>query len=344
MTRSWTMAIAALALVSLCTMQAAGATKVQLRAVLPLPPQSWLYQGLQRFKKNVENNSKGEIEVTIIPSSPLYEGKEIRSAAASRTIEIGALLLSDYSADIPAANFFAQPFMFFSEPLMKAAVASQGPVRAPLDLAILQSNGVRVLWWQAAGATVLISKGESVLTPADIAGKKVRVPLPALAQMVQLCGATPVVEAASGPESDTVKSAKTDMIMVPIANVLDGKLWTVMRALTVTHHIAQEFVIVMNEGVSNSLTSDQKRAVQEAAAETERYMYEDIRQDESENMEIAAKNGMKVAEVTAEQAALWKACATPMLESFLQQSGDLGQKLMDGYRRILADIYRQQRK
>jgi TRAP-type C4-dicarboxylate transport system substrate-binding protein len=78
--------------------------------------------------------------------------------------------------------------------------------------------------------------------------------------------------------------------------------------------------------------------------ETERYMYDDIRQDENENIELAAKNGMKVAEVTAVQAALWKGCATPMLESFLQQSGDLGQKVMEGYRRILVDIYRQQRK
>jgi C4-dicarboxylate-binding protein DctP len=343
MTRSWTRAIAALGLAVLCTLPCPVAAKVQLRAVLPLQPQSWLYQGLQRFKKNVENGSKGEIEITIIPSSPLYEGKEIRAAAASGAIEVGALLLSDYSADIPAANFFAQPFMFFSEPIMKAAVAAQGPVRAPLDQAILQSNGVHVLWWQAAGATVLISKGEAVLTPADIAGKKVQVPLPALAQMVQLCGATPV-EAASKPESATIESGKTDMIIVPIANVVDGKLWTMMTALTVTHHIAQEFVIVINERVFNSLTGDQKRAVQEAAAETERYMYDDIRQDENENIELAAKNGMKVAEVTAIQASLWKGCATPMLESFLEQSGGLGQKVMDGYRRILIDAYRQQKK
>jgi C4-dicarboxylate-binding protein DctP len=316
--------------------------KQQLRAVLALSPESWLYQGLQRFKKNVEKSSNGEIEVTLIASSPLYEGKEIRSAVGSGKIEMGALLLSEYSADIPAVNIFTQPFMFFSEPMMQAATASKSPIRAPLDQAILQSNGERVLWWQSAGTTVLVSRGEAVLTPADIAGKTVQVPLPALAEMVQLCGGRPL-EVRSGAESEVSKAEHTDMSVVPIANVVDGKLWTRMKTLTVTRHIVQEIVIVINDIVWTSFTEDQKRVIQDAAAQTERYMYEDIRQDERENIELAAKNGMKVAEVTATQVALWKDCAAPMLESFGQQSGDLGQKVMNGYRRILVDAYRQPR-
>jgi C4-dicarboxylate-binding protein DctP len=321
----------------------AHASAKQLRAVLALPAESWLYQGLQRFKKNVEKNSNHEIEVKLIASSPVYQGKEIRSAVSSGDIEIGALLLSDYSADVPAANIFTQPFMFFSDPMMRAATASNSPVRAPLDRAILQSNGARVLWWQSAGATVLISRVDSALTPADMAGKTVQVTLPALAEMVQLCGATPVEVRAGELESDVSRVAKTDMSIVPIASVVDRKLWTVMKTLTVTNYIAQEIVIVINERAWTSLTDDQKRVVQDAAAQTERYMYDDIRQDERENIELAAKNGMKVAEVTAPQVALWKGCAAPMLESFGQQSGDLGQKVMNGYRRILIDTYRQPR-
>jgi C4-dicarboxylate-binding protein DctP len=321
----------------------AQASKQELRAVLALSPESWLYQGLQYFKKNAEKGSNGEIAVTLIASSPLYEGQEIRSAVSSGKIEIGAFLLSEYSTDIPAVNIFTQPFMFFTESMMQAAMAPKSAIRAPLDEAILQSSGERVLWWQSAGTTVLISKGDAVLTPADIAGKTVQVPLPALAEMVQLCGATPVEAQFGESEDDVIKAGKVDMSIVPIASVVDRKLWTVTKTLTITHHVAQEVAVVINEKVWTSLTEGQKRAIQDAAAQTERYMYDDIRDDERENIELAAKNGMKVAEVTATQVALWKNCAAPMLESFGQRSGDLGQKVMNGYRRILVDVYRQQR-
>jgi C4-dicarboxylate-binding protein DctP len=335
--------VLAVGLLVVCPLCVCAAPKTKIRAVVPLAQESWLFQGLRRFKKTVEKSSNGDIEITLIPSSPLFEGHDIRSAVQSGSVEMGAVLLSEFGADIPATNIFAQPFMFFSEPMMKAAVASQSAVRSPIDQAILQSNNVRVLWWQSAGTTVVISKDEAVLTPSDFAGKKVVVSLPALAEMVKLCGATPVEES-SGPEGGAITLAKADMSIVPIANVVDRKLWTVMNTLTVTRHIAQQFAVVINERVWGTLTDDQMRTVREAAAEAERYMYEDIRQDELENIELAAKNGMKVAEITATQAALWKSCASPMLESFLQQSGVLGQKVMDGYRQILVDMYRQPRK
>jgi C4-dicarboxylate-binding protein DctP len=313
------------------------ASTTQLRVVLALSSKSWLYQGLQRFKKNVEASTKGEINVTLIASSPVYDGKEVRKAVATGAIEMGAVPLSEFSTDIPAVDIFSQPFMFYSEPILQAATKPKSRIRLLLDEAILHSNGVRVLWWQSAGAAVLASRGGAIVTPADIAGKTVGVPVSPLAQMVKLCSATPVM-ARTGPDSASAP-ARLDMSVTSVASVVDSELWNTMTALTVTHYIAQQFIITINEAAWSFLTKDQKLAVQDAAAEAERFMYGEILEEERENMELAAKHGMKVVELTEAQVDLWKGCSSPVLESFIETSGSLGQNVMSGYRQILIQAY-----
>ena len=333
---AWTVFVSIL-LVTGQPVSAAAAPK-QLRAVLALSPKSWVYQGLQHFKKDVEASTKGEITVELIPSSPTYEGKEIRKAVAVGAAEIGAILLSEYSADIPAVDIFSQPFMFYSEPILQAATKPKSPIRVLLDEAILHSNSVRVLWWQSAGATVLASKQGAALVPEDIAGKTVHVSEPALVEMVKLCAATPVT-AGIQQDGNASAPAKADMSVTSIASVVDGELWNTMSTLTVTHYIAQQYSIAINEVTWNSLTKEQKLAIQDAAAEAERFMYGEIQDEERENLEVAAKHGMKVAELTEAQVALWKGCTSQVLENFLDRSGSLGQKVMNGYRKILVQAY-----
>ena len=98
----------------------------------------------------------------------------VPAAVGSGAIEMGVASLTRYVGDIPAVDIFYQPFLFDSEAKVRAAVAKGSPVRGPLDEAIA-GTGSTVLWWQAYGGAIMLSKGGPVKTPADMKGKKVTI-------------------------------------------------------------------------------------------------------------------------------------------------------------------------
>ena len=142
--------------------QPAGA-ETKLRISLQLPLKSHLGQNLLVFKEEVERESKGDLVVEIYDSAQLYKDKEVPQAVGTGQIEMGVASLTRYVGDIPAVDVFYMPFLFNTPELIRKATAPGSPVRQPLDDAILGTGG-RVLWWQAYGSNILLSKGSPIKT------------------------------------------------------------------------------------------------------------------------------------------------------------------------------------
>ena len=122
----------------------------------------------------------------------LFEDKDVPKAVGSGAIDIAVASLTRFARDIPAVDVFYVPFLFDSDAKLRAAVAPGSPVRGPLDEAIAKT-GARVLWWQAYGGTVILTKGHNpIKSPADIKGKKVRVFGKLLGAWVTANGGSPV--------------------------------------------------------------------------------------------------------------------------------------------------------
>ena len=150
------------------------AADVTMRISIQLPMKSNLGQNLLLFKNDVEKKSNGEIEVQIYDSAQLYKDKEVPAAVGSGSIESGVASLTRYVGDIPAVDLFYQPFLLNSEEKVRKAVAKGSSIRGPIDKAI-EGTGSTVLWWQAYGSAIMLSKGEAIKNPSDMKGKKVRV-------------------------------------------------------------------------------------------------------------------------------------------------------------------------
>ena len=145
-----------------------------LRITLQLPLKAHLGQNLLMFKEEVEKESKGDIKVEIYDSAQLYKDKEVPQAVGSGAIEMGVASLTRYVGEIPAVDIFYRALHVQHRRKVRAAVAPGSAVRQPIDDAILKT-GSRVLWWQAYGGAIMLSKGGPLKTPADIKDKKVRV-------------------------------------------------------------------------------------------------------------------------------------------------------------------------
>ena len=318
----------------------AAAAPQELRVTLQLPPDSPLYESIARFKQDVEKGTGGALKVSIFPSAKLFKPSEVKDAVGKGEIEMGASLLSAYVDLLPESDIFSLPFMFTTEALRRAATLPDSPVRAPIDAAILEKTGARVLWWFPSGATIMLSRGGTpTLTPPAIAQKKVRVSSASLGEMVKACGGEPI-HAGGDEQFALYKDGSVDVGMTSMSIVAPRKLWEVMDTLTITNHVQTEFILIINEKVWQSLPPDQQKLLQTAARSSEQFFRTRIEEIAREGLEHARQQGMHVFEIADADVKEWKDCATPLLATYLSRAGAAGAKVMQGYRKVLVDAYR----
>ncbi|MBO6809042.1 TRAP transporter substrate-binding protein DctP [Thalassospira sp.] len=306
------------------TVQAADLT---LRISLQLPLKSHLGQNLLMFKNEVEEKSNGDIEVEIYDSAQLYKDKEVPAAVGSGAIEMGVASLTRYVGDVPAVDIFYQPFVFDSEDKVRKAVAKDSPVRGPLDAAIADT-GATVLWWQAYGGAIMLSKDAPLHGPADMEGKKVRVFGKTLGDFTVAAGGAPTL--ISGSEQYIAYQRGTvDIGMTGVSGVKSRQLWEVMDHITVTNHADIEFIVVVNTDFWNGLTDEQRNIINTAAMNAEADVRNRMSEIEAAAYAAAEEAGMNVYKPTDEELAKWRSVAQPVYDAFLEDAGDLGKQVFE---------------
>lgn len=303
----------------------AAAAETTLRITLQLPLKSHLGQNLVLFKNEVEKASNGDIEVQIYDSAQLYKDKEVPQAVGSGQIEMGVASLTRFVGVIPAVDIFYMPFLFNTEKLVRAATAKGSSIRGPIDDAI-RNTGSRVLWWQAYGSAIMLSKKAPLKTPADIKGKKVRVFGKTLGTWIQSLGGAPTL--ISGSEQYLAYQRGTvDIGMTGISGVKSRKLWEVMDWVTETNNADIEFIVLVNEKFWQGLPEKHKEIIAAAAAKADAAVRDAIARIEADAYKAAEANGMKVYRLTPAEVKLWRASGKEVIDQYLKQSGPLGKQL-----------------
>lgn len=324
--KRFTTCLAALALAASFTASAQAADTI-LRISLQLPLKSHLGQNLVLFKKMVEKDSNGEIEVQIFDSAQLYKDKEVPQAVGSGAIEMGVASLTRFVGEIPAVDVFYLPFMFNSDELVRKATAKGSPVRGAIDEAILET-GSRVLWWQAYGGAIMLSKGWPVKTPADIKDKKVRVFGKTLGEFVEAVGGTPTL--ISGSEQYLAYQRGTvDVGMTGVSGVKSRSLWDVMDTITVTNHADIEFIVIVNEEFWSGLSEEHRQIITRGADAADAAVRDEVAQIEADAYAAAKDKGMTVYEPTAAEIEAWRAGSQPVIESYKAAAGELGAAILE---------------
>lgn len=319
-------AVAALALSAVSATPVLAETT--LRVTLQLPLASHLGQNLALFKEEVEKTS--DLKIEIYDSAQLYKDNEVPEAVGSGEIEMGVASLARYVGDIPAVDIFYMPFVLDTEPKVRAATAHGSPVRVPLDEAILET-GARVLWWQAYGGNVLLSKGGPIRGPEEMKGKKVRVFGKWLGEWVKTLGGAPTL--ISGSEQFLAYQRGTvDVGMTGMSGVQSRKLWEVMDTATMVNNADIEFLVIMNEDAWQGLTDAQRSAIEAAALKAEVAVRDDMLKIEEQAIADAKAAGMTVYYPTPAELEAWRAASAPVIDAWLKEAGPLGQTVLDAAR------------
>lgn len=316
---------------SVAAVMALGATaadaKQTLRLTLQLPLKSVLGQNVLMFKEEVEKATKGEIEIQIYDSGQLYQDKDVPKAVGSGQVEMGVASLARYVGDVPAVDVFYIPALFDSDAKLRAAVAPGSPVRGPLDAAIAKT-GSRVLWWQAYGSTILLTKGEPLKSPEELKGKKVRVFAKLLGTWVSANGGAPV-NVAGSEQYFAYQRGTVDIGMTGPDTIKSRKMWEVMKSVTRAGQAAIEFVVVVNDKAWAKLTADQQKVITTAAANAEKTLRDQFAKIEAEAIEAGKANGMVIHTPAGAEAEAWRKSAEAVRDAFLKGSGPLGKQVYE---------------
>jgi C4-dicarboxylate-binding protein DctP len=313
------------------------AQRTRLRATLFLPAtDALLGQSLVRFKESVERRSEKAITVEIFDKGRLYIDDETVGAVESGAIDVGIAGLNQFAKRIPGIDILEQPFLFNFEKLVRAAASPSSDLRRLIDAAIVETIGVRVLWWQSTGNQIFVSKGTIVDEPRQIKDRKVRVFSPTHAEFVKQCGGVPVMVSANKTR-DAFQARQIEMATGASALVSNRELWTVADTITRTLHAPIEFFLIINEKVWQSLPEEQQNLVMEAAQDEERESRRRIGEIEAGFYAMFRQKGMTLHDLTADQVADWRACSASIVEDYMLSSPDLARQLVAAYGRLRAD-------
>jgi C4-dicarboxylate-binding protein DctP len=163
-----------------------------------------------------------------------------------------------------------------------------------------------------------------------MAGRTVRTFDTVSENLVRSCGGDPLYLGGS-EHHDAYKVGKAVIGQAGLIFVVSRRFWEVMDTLTNTRHVIDAMLILINEQVWQSLSPDHRHIVEEAAVEAQSAILADLQKGEADAYALAAKNGMKIREITPDQVAEWRACSGPVLETFMRNAGELGQRLMQAY-------------
>jgi C4-dicarboxylate-binding protein DctP len=300
----------------------------ELRITVQTPPKSINNDNLELFKKRVEAATEGALKISVHVG--LVEDSKVIQGVAAGQVEMGGSRLGHFADAVPAIGIFLLPFMFNVLPVQEAALKPDSAFRRTLDTAVLEKTGVRVLWWSPFGTSIMLSKSVPITSPAAMVGKTVRTYDKISETLVRSCGGIPVY--LGGTEQyNGYKTGKADAGQMGITFVVARRLWEVLDSLADTRHFADGMLILINEQVWQSLPPVHQRILREAAAEAQDAILVDLRQRETDGYALAARNGIKIHEITPDEVAEWRVCSAPVLEAFMRKSGESGQRLLEAY-------------
>ncbi len=297
-----------------------------MRVTLQLPLKHSLGQNWLAFKKIVEAESGGELKVQIFPSAQLYKDKQVPQAVGSGAVEAGSAFLGRFAGSVPAVDVVNLPFIFKDETALRAASATGSKMRNILDAAVLKETGARVLWWQAFGRNIYLSKGSAIRTPADLKGKKVRTYGKVLGWTVTALGGAPTLMSGS-KQFLAYQQGAVDVGMTGASAVKSRKLFEVMDHMTLSFDSAIEFVTIINDKFFNSLSKKHQAIIVKAGKMVEKQLRDSIYAKEAAVVK-EMRGKMTVIDLSQEERAKWRDATKGVVDRFRKERGAIAAQVL----------------
>jgi len=264
-----------------------------------IAPSEPIHQAFERMAQRVKDRTKGRVEIQVYPNSQLGSNKDTYEQArmgAPVMVHIDPGYASELGdVDIGILN---GPFLYDSWEQAKKLLAA--PLVQKINDNIRQRGNLRILSWGYYFGSRHVISDRGYPTPADIKGRKVRVPPnPMWVETFKAMGAVPTPlqwsEVYSGLAQGVVDAAEA-----PLSTLYGSKLFEVKKVVTLTGHFKAVTGVGIGEGYFQSLPKDIQQIIQEEAEEGGRWVAPITLQKEDEFKQTLAKGGVTFVQADAD--------------------------------------------
>lgn len=277
--------------------------------------------GIKRFAKLVEERSGGKILVRDYPGGQLGNEQQMIEGLQIGTLEMAAVVGSTYGNVLPDANVLGILFLFRDVDHMKKAMG--GPIGQHFAEQLLKKTTIHLLDSSWYLGTRQLTSATPVKTPDDMIGMKIRVvPVPIFEAGWRAIGATPTPI----DFKDLFTSLQTHVVDAqenPMAISKSAGVPLVLKYISMTDHVINDFFIAMSDDAFRRLKPDQVEIVKTALRDAGAYQDELTFKNEKDLLEEFKAAGMTVIQ--------------PDKDAFKKKVENLPATFQNG---VLADIYK----
>jgi tripartite ATP-independent transporter DctP family solute receptor len=285
------------------------------------------------FKKEVEENSNGQLKVQIYYGGVLGKPDERLNQMRRNVIQMSDASDGNYATIHRDVQVFSMPYLFPNRKIAHQVL--DGKVGNKIAEGIRKESGIRVLgWWETAGFKHY-SSNRKVKQPEDMSGQKIRVMGAVFSIPVSAMGgaATPI------PMPELYISLKTGLVdgqdnAVSVFNML--KLYEVQKYLTLDAHIYGFGPMGINDKYFNQLDKNKQAIILSAGKKAVLWNREKSYAQEIAAIDFAISKGVTVIPVSDEQKRHFASITRPVAIKWLKEKIDTP-SLVD---EVLAEVQR----
>ncbi|MFW2440070.1 MAG: TRAP transporter substrate-binding protein DctP [Arenicellales bacterium] len=267
------------------------------------------------------------VEIKVYPGKSLFKPKEQWGAMTKGKLDITAFPLAYAGGRHPEFNLTLMPGLVKNHD--HAQRLNKSPFMQRIK-EIMDQAGVMVLadTWLSGG---FVSNKKCILVPDDVKGQKFRAAGKAFNQMLEAAGASiasmPSSEIYSGLQTGVLDGANTSA-----SSLVSYRIYEQVTCLTAPGKNALWVMyepILMAKKSFEKLNPAQQKVLMKAAVKAELFAYKASVEADQKLVDAYKNAGVKVVEMTAEQAAMWRKIADESSYKAFSDSVDGGKELLD---------------
>jgi len=297
------------AVLLLCAAAPSASAQTELKLGHVGSPGSLFALSADEFARRVKEKTKGKVVVTVFGSSQLGDDTEMMQKVKLGTLDM-TLPSTVMSSLVPAYGLFEMPYLVRDRDHMKRIEKEiVWPTLAPLA----EKSGYKVIAVWENGFRQITNNAHPIKVPEDLRGIKLRVPKGKWRiKMFQAYGASPSAMGFS-EVFVALQTGVMDGEENPLTQIYTAKFQEVQKFLSMTDHVYTPAYLVVSVRKWASLPADQRKAVEEAAKETQPFVYENGAKMDKDLLGKIKEAGVKVND--ADKAAFQKA-SKPVYDEF----------------------------
>jgi TRAP-type C4-dicarboxylate transport system substrate-binding protein len=258
------------------------------------------------LKENIQNATNGKVYVKLAPGGQLGAGGALVQAVQGGTIQCAQHSLSNFAPYASAADLINMPYFCGSNQRFTNLVTSdawKNEVHPKIE-----ANGFKALFYINIDPRVVAVRrgGNAVITPADMAGIKFRVPgSKMLQQYYRMVGANPT-PVAWGETPSAIKQGVADALDPSVGALYVFGFADILSHVTFTQAVPDSQVYSMNLEWFNSLPGDVQEGIEWAGEMTSHQNLSKVPSARAYAMAELVKAGVEFHSLSEDQLGEWQ--------------------------------------